>query len=215
MNDQSKPTPSDVFVATPEMPQALIEFVKRLKYTLVTNRENRSERERYVFILTATAKFLKDIEAPIEFADAYVNLARMLEDLEIGKVHPVLERNPPENGAPPDSTFVSMGRAKIALGVVAVMAAGKRQQAAAEYVAKQLGPALDRVRRSTKGKAWKAVSDWHVAFSTKAVKNKAAQRSFDTSVGFARDLVIAKPETDRLAAATKYLQVVKAGILSD
>ena len=107
-----------------------------------------------------------DIEAPIEFADAYVNLARMLEDLDVGTVHPVLRANPSKSGAPKDSAFIWEGRANVALGMVAVLAAGKRREAAAKCVANDLGPALDRVRRanSRQGEPWRAVANWYDAF---------------------------------------------------
>jgi hypothetical protein len=99
----------------------------------------------------------------------------------------------------------------------AVIACGKGQKAAADYIVRQIGPAVERLRtRSVKGSAAGAVLTWYSAFSANSVSsNQFAQHNFNRHRKPIRAQILLHPEEARLAGAKQYLREVASKIPLD
>jgi hypothetical protein len=192
--------------------EELSRFAKLLEKILGEQKNDRSERERFKFILMGVAHFLKGIGSPLTFANEYVKLAYMLEDLEVGKVHPALM--PETVVGPPDTTADWLISSDICLGMVAVMAAGRSQGDAAKYVARHMGVAVDKVRRSRQGEPWRAIRGWHEQFSAGSVTNDVAQSAYTANNQLVTSRITAAPEEERLLKAKNFLNHINSKILS-
>ena len=178
-----------------------------------TQRKERTDRERFKFMLMLAAQFFEAVGQPREVAGEYARLARMPEDLDAGKVHSALE--PTRVIGPPDAIDDWIARSNISLGIEAVMACSYSRESAAKYVSRHIGDAIKTVRKSSSGAPWRNIRDWHAEFAKGSSVSDFAQDNFTKHAPEIRAKISALPEDQRLAAATRILRAVSAKVIYD
>jgi hypothetical protein len=90
------------------------------------------ERARYIHALRAISAFLRTNNAPVHFAQQLNRLAVAIYDLNEGRTDALLAPTPTGGVNPGAQTAQWLGRANVALGMAALVAAGKTRKTAAK-----------------------------------------------------------------------------------
>ncbi|HEY8383967.1 MAG TPA: hypothetical protein VIL09_17650 [Microvirga sp.] len=154
-----------------------------------------AQRAQYFEALTEISEFLHLIG--LKWERSQINLlAEMLQDLDLGTVHPVLKPSRTAN-RPPSSTQDLRGRAFAALAVAALVAGGYKRQLAAQYLARKY-PELDRFSGNEGVKLSKALLNWERQHRAGDVLNSEAFRLFAQKLPGIVDGIKAAPAERRL-----------------
>ena len=134
------------------------------------------ERRRYVWVLTQLSKFIKEIGGTFEQASYIRDLAQMLDDLDRGVVHPVMQSCQYGSGKRGDVSTVWRARGQVATGLEALLLSepGMSRQVAAKSALKDL-PRIDRLMATKSKNSLKAVLSWHDDFCRGQSRSKNSE----------------------------------------
>jgi hypothetical protein len=144
----SKKPKKDVTSTAPLPPQltllraSLVNLGDKLADAFDSNPERHSvdyERARYIHALRAMSDFLRANNAPLHYAQRLNRLAVALSDLNGGRVDALLAPTPTGGVNPGAPTAQWLGRANVALGMAALIAAGKTRKPAAKEAERTTG----------------------------------------------------------------------------
>ncbi|GEO16952.1 hypothetical protein [Microvirga aerophila] len=144
-----------------------------------------STRSRYSEALCAVGEFLRKLGVPSVEADTFYMLAEAIGDLDVGSIHslfkdlghPLLRVSKPAN-KPLDISQVARQRASIALALVALIAAGRKKQEAAAFLAENHPEIRTIVGKKSKNLK-STITEWDKSFRNKSVKNSTALQLYD------------------------------------
>src|SRR5215470_15615630 len=102
-----------------DKPNAVSELINELDLAFGAPPERGDERKSYIDALVAVARFAWSAVSP-DAAWRLMELAYALQDLDAGRVAPVLQRTKRKGGSPPDSglTWIKRTRVLIAVGAL-------------------------------------------------------------------------------------------------
>lgn len=121
---------------------SLVKLGDKLADAFDSNPERRSaeyERARYVHALGAMSDFLRANNAPLHFAQQLNRLAVAISDLNEGRTDALLARTQTGGVNPGAQTARWLGRANVALGMAALIAAGDTRKLAAKEAKRTTG----------------------------------------------------------------------------
>jgi hypothetical protein len=144
----SKKPRKDLTSAAPLPPQltlllaSLVKLGDKLAAAFDSNPEQHSvydERARYIQALRAMSDFLRANKAPLHFSQQFNRLAVAISDLNEGRTDTLLAPTPTGGVNPGAQTAQWLGRANVALGMAALIAAGKTRKPAAKEAERTTG----------------------------------------------------------------------------
>lgn len=136
-----------------------------------------NERERYAAALIVVAQYFSS-SAGRPIADRFFELASAIADLNNGTVHPLLEPVRPDN-RPADPSQLWRARARVALGLEALLRAGLNRSAAAAKIASHYSSVANLAGVKAKGsKLQTIVFGWRRELKAGRVKNFEAGELF-------------------------------------
>jgi hypothetical protein len=162
-----------------------------------------NERERYAAALVVVAQYFSSLsEKPT--AARFFELASAIADLNNGTVHPLLQQVPPDN-RPADPSQLWRARARVALGLEALLRSGLNRSEAAAKIATQYSSIANLAGVKAKdSKLQTTVFGWRRELKAGRVKNFEASELF--AEGIKRIDQLASPEAYRKFAIRQFAE---------
>ena len=149
------------------------------------------ERAQYIHSLKAISNFLRANNAPLHYAQRLFYLAIALNDLNEGKVDPLLEPRSTGGVNPGSVTSQCLGQANVALGMAALTAAGNTRNQAAKEAQRTIGIDVSKLL------------NWYDEFrkppDKSRIKNSLARALFDSGRGMIEVVIQDIPAARALA----------------
>jgi hypothetical protein len=123
----------------------------------------KNERERYIYILVALSKFVRQFGGTLEQTRHIWELAQHLADLDLGIVSPVLKPTRFGKGKTGDSSLVWGARGGVAMGLEALIRLGKSREEAAKSALRDF-PSISRLMTAKSKNSVAAMLSWHDEF---------------------------------------------------
>ena len=121
------------------------------------------ERSRYIWLLSQMADFIKAIGGTVEQRRYFLDLAEALSDLDDGVVSPTLKPTDFGSGRRGDTSRMWEARARVAVGIEALIRAGMSRHKAATASLKEF-PEIKRLMNKRSADPVEAVLSWHDEF---------------------------------------------------
>jgi hypothetical protein len=153
-----------------------------------------NERERYAAALNSVAQYFSSVVGrPI--ADRFFELASAIADLNIGTVHPLLQQVQPHN-RPADPSQLWRARARVALGLEALLRSGLNQSDAAAKIARDYSSIAKLAGAKARTSSLQTtLFGWRKRFLLGRIKNFEAQELFSAGL----ETIAALPQDQHLA----------------
>jgi hypothetical protein len=160
-----------------------------------------NERERYAAALVVVAQYFSSV-AGRPIADRFFELASAIADLNNGTVHPLLRQVPPDN-RPADPSQMWRARARVALGLEALLRSGLNRSDAAAKIASQYSNIANLAGVKAKDSKLQTIG-WRRELKAGRVKNFEANELF--AEGIKRIDRLASPQGYRKFATRQFAE---------
>ena len=162
-----------------------------------------NERERYAAALVAVAQYFSSV-AGRPIAERFFELASAIADLNKGTIHPLLQQVRPDN-RPADPSQMWRARARVALGLEALLRSGLNRSDATAKIASQYSSIANLAGVKAKdSKLQTIVFGWRRELKAGRVKNFEANELF--AEGIKRIDRLASPQGYRRFATRQFVE---------